>query len=230
MKKSILLLCIFFISASIFAQNKLTRKEKKAGWILLFDGKTLDNWRTFKNTKLNWVVENGELHNTNHDASEAMRGDLLTVKKYKDFEFTCDWKISVGGNSGIIYRCSEEFMQPYFTGPEYQVIDNDGYKGKLTEKQKAAADYDMIANTINKPKPVGVWNSTKIVVKGNHVEHWLNEMLVLQYEFNSPEWLTLKEKSKWKTALKYGQETEGHIDFQDHGHEVWFKNIKLKEL
>ncbi len=152
------------------------------------------------------------------------------MKKYKDFEFTSDWKISVGGNSGIIYRCSEEYKQPYFTGPEYQVIDNEGYKGKLTDKQTAGSNYDMEANVVNKPNPVGEWNSTKIMVKGNHVEHWLNGKMVLQYEFHSPEWETQKATSKWKTAAKYGMEAEGYIDFQDHGHEVWFKNVKVREL
>ncbi len=230
MKKLQFTLLISLIFASGFSQNILSKNEVKNGWDLLFDGKSLDNWRTYKNTKLNWEAIDGSLHNKNHDASEAARGDLMTVKKYKDFVFSCEWKISPEGNSGIIYRCSEEFKQPYFTGPEYQVIDNEGYKGKLTESQKAGCNYDMEANTKVKPKPVGEWNSTTILVNGNHVEHWLNGVQVLQYEFNSEKWLAQKENSKWKTAPKYGLEQEGHIDLQDHGHEVWFRNLKIKEL
>ncbi len=230
MKKLILFSIIVFLSNSIIAQNKLSKKEIKNGWQLLFDGKSLENWRTYKGGKLKWEVINGELHNTNHDASEAARADLITKKKYKDFVFDCDWKISIGGNSGIIYRASEEFKQPYFTGPEYQVIDNEGYKGKLTDSQKAASNYDMEPNTLALPKPVGEWNHTKILVNGNHVEHWLNGVLVLQYEFHSDKWQAQKEKSKWKTAPKYGMEPEGHISLQDHGHEVWFKNLKIREL
>lgn len=230
MKKAILFLFIIVTISPLYGQNKLSKEEAKNGWHLLFDGKTLDNWRTYKKAKLNWEVVDGSLHNKNHDASEAARGDLLTVKKYKDFAFSCEWKISPEGNSGIIYRCSEEFKQPYFTGPEYQVIDNEGYKGKLTETQKAGANYDMEANTTAATKPVGQWNSTTIIVNGNHVEHWLNGTKVLEYEINSEKWLAQKEKSKWKNAKKYGQEPEGHIDLQDHGHEVWFRNMKVREL
>jgi Domain of Unknown Function (DUF1080) len=230
MKTFKIFLLLFLQITTLFAQNTLTKKEKRKGWILLFDGKSTEGWRTYQNKKMNWEVVDGQLHNTNHDASEAVRGDILTIKKYKDFEMTCDWKISEGGNSGIIYRCSEEFKQPYLTGPEYQVIDNEGYKGKLTELQKAGCNYDMEVNNTATTNSVGQWNSTKIIVKGNHVEHWLNSKKVLEYEINSEKWLSQKEKSKWKAAKKYGQETEGHIDFQDHGHEVWFKNVKLREL
>jgi hypothetical protein len=230
MRKLIKMVLISLIFTPMFGQNKLTKQEEKNGWQLLFDGKSLENWRTYKNTQLNWEVVNGELHNKNHDASEAVRGDLITAKKYKDFVFTCDWKISEAGNSGIIYRASEEFKQPYFTGPEYQVADNEGYKGKMTPLQTTASNYDMEGNFLAKPNPAGQWNSTKILVNGNHVEHWLNDVLVIEYEFNSEKWLEQKEKSKWKTALKYGLEPEGHIALQDHGHEVWYKNLKIKEL
>ena len=230
MKKIFRILALFFIINSALAQNKLTKNEAKNGWQLLFDGNSLENWRTYKNGKLNWEAINGELHNKNHDASEAARADLITAKKYKDFVFTCEWKISEAGNSGIIYRASEEFKQPYFTGPEYQLADNEGYKGKITPLQTTASNYDMEGNFLAKPNAVGQWNSTTILVNGNHVEHWLNGVLVVQYEFNSEKWLAQKEKSKWKTALKYGLEPEGHISLQDHGHEVWFRNLKIKEL
>jgi Domain of Unknown Function (DUF1080) len=230
MKLTALFLFILLLINNLNAQNKLSRTEKKNGWRLLFDGKTLANWRTYKGAKLNWEVIDGSLHNKNHDASEATRGDLLTVGKFKDFVFSCEWKIASEGNSGIIYRCSEEFKQPYFTGPEYQIIDNECYKGKLTESQKAGANYDMEANTKASPKAVGLWNSTVVLVNGNHVEHWLNGIKVIEYEINSEKWLAQKEKSKWKTAPKYGMEQEGHIDLQDHGHEVWFRNIKVKVL
>lgn len=230
MKNFIIFSFALIYSQTVLAQNKLSKQEEKNGWQLLFDGSSLNNWRTYKNGKLNWEAANGELHNKNHDASEAARADLITQKKFKDFVFKCEWKISEGGNSGIIYRASEEFKQPYFTGPEYQVADNEGYKGKMTPLQTTASNYDMEANTLAKPLPVGQWNSTIILVNGNHVEHWLNGVKVLEYEINSEKWLAQKENSKWKTALKYGLEPEGHISLQDHGHEVWYRNLRIKEL
>jgi hypothetical protein len=230
MQKKFLLMFLTFFCCQTFAQNTISKKVAKNGWLLLFDGKSLDNFRTYKGAKLNWEAINGELHNKNLDASEAARGDLITKKKYKDFVFSCEWRISEGGNSGIIYRASEEYRQPYLTGPEYQVADNEGYKGKMTDLQKVGANYDMEANLTVAARPVGQWNHTIILVNGNHVEHWLNHKKVLEYEINSDKWLAQKEKSKWKNAIKYGQEIEGHISLQDHGHEVWFKNLKIKEL
>lgn len=225
----IILLSIFCISAT-FAQNTLSKKEQKQGWQLLFDGNSLTNWRAYQNLNHNWEVKNGVLHNKNNDPNMKVRADLITVKKYKDFAFSCEWIISSGGNSGIIYRASEEFGQPYYTGPEYQVIDNEGYNGRLTELQKTAANYDMEANKNVKTNKVGTWNKTVIIVKGMDVQHWLNGKPVLKYEINSENWKAQYENSKWKNEKKYGQEKEGHIALQDHGHEVWFRNVKIKEL
>ncbi len=230
MKNIAVLLIVLSSFSNLFAQNKLTKKEQKQGWTLLFNGASLSNWRAYKNLNHNWEVKEGVLHNKNNDPNLKVRADLITEKKYKDFAFSCEWIISEGGNSGIIYRASEEFSQPYYTGPEYQVIDNEGYKGQLTELQKTAANYDMEANKNVKTNKVGSWNQTLIIVKGNIVQHWLNGKPVLKYEINSENWKAQYEKSKWKTAKNYGQEKEGHIALQDHGHEVWFKNIKIKEL
>src|SRR5262249_3895393 len=120
--------------------------------------------------------------------------------------------------------------QPYFSGPEYQAMDDAGYPGKPTDKQLTGANYDMHAAPAAKPNAVGQWNQSKLVVNGNHVEHWLNGTKVLEYELQSDDWNKRKAGSKWKDEKGYGMAKKGHIDFQDHDHEVWFRNIKIKVL
>jgi len=217
------------------ALPELTDAQKAEGWKLLFDGKSLSGWQNFKGRKNNtWEVANGILHckalneKTKGDGDE--RGDIMTTDEFENFEFTCDWKISPQGNSGIIYRATEEFDQPYYSGPEYQLIDDLGYTPQQTDVHLTGANYDVHATTPKTLKPVGEWNSTKIVVKGKHVEHWLNGQKVVEYELGSPDWTKRKEASKWKEAKGYGLAPKGHIDLQDHGSEAWFKNIMIKVL
>ena len=213
----------------------LTEAQKEEGWKLLFDGKTTNGWQIFKNRKNNtWEVKDGTLHckpvneNTTGDGDE--RSDIMTTDEFANFEFTCDWKISPKGNSGIMFRATEEFDQPYYSGPEYQLKDDIGYPEELKELSETGANYGMHATTPKTLKPVGEWNSTKIVANGKHIEHWLNGQKVVEYEIGSPDWLKRKEGSKWKDAKGYGMSPKGHIDLQDHGHEVWFKNLMIKTL
>ncbi|MBS1508094.1 MAG: DUF1080 domain-containing protein [Bacteroidetes bacterium] len=217
------------------ALPELTDAQKTEGWKLLFDGKTLNGWQNFKGRKNNtWEVANGTLHckalNEKVKGDGDERGDIMTADEFENFEFTCEWKISPKGNSGIIYRATEEFDQPYYSGPEYQLIDDLGYTPQQTDVHLTAANYDMHATTPKTLKPVGEWNSTKIVVNGKHVEHWLNGQKVVEYELGSPDWTKRKEASKWKEAKGYGLATKGHIDLQDHGSEAWFKNVMIKVL
>jgi hypothetical protein len=213
----------------------LTESQKADGWKLLFDGKSLSGWQIFKARKNNtWEVKDGLLHckalNESAKGDGDERSDLMTTDEFENFEFVCDWKISSKGNSGIIYRATEEFEQPYYSGPEYQLIDDGGYSPKPTDMQLTGGAYDMYVTTPKTMKPIGEWNSTKIVVNGKHVEHWLNGQKIVEYELNSPDWTKRKEASKWKEAKGYGMATKGHIDLQDHGHEVWFKNVMIKAL
>jgi hypothetical protein len=147
-----------------------------------------------------------------------------------DFELAFDWKISAQGNSGVIFRATEDYDKPYFTGPEYQVLDDGGYPGEVKEQNFTAANYDMQAPINKSMNPVGEWNSSKIVANGNHIEHWLNGAKVLEYEIGSDEWNKQRAASKWKDVEGYAVPTRGHIDLQDHGNEAWFRNIKIKEL
>src|SRR5258706_148157 len=213
----------------------LTDSQKTEGWRLLFDGQSLNGWQIFKARKNNtWEVKDGTIHckalNENVKGDGDERSDLMTTDEFENFEFVCDWKISPKGNSGIIYRVTEEFEQPYYSGPEYQLIDDERYTPKPTDKQLTGADYDMYVTAPKTMKPVGEWNSTKIVVNGKHVEHWLNGQKIVEYDLGSPDWQKRKDGSKWKDAKGYGMATKGHIDLQDHGHEVWFKNVMIKTL
>ena len=211
------------------ASNVLTAEQQAEGWVLLFNGTDLTGWRAYQNKDIDcWDIQDGAIHCK--DTTATKRGDIVSTEKYDNYELAFDWKISPGGNSGVIYRASEDNDAPYLSGPEYQVIDNDGYKGGLTELQKAAANYDMHAVTEKVLKPVGEWNSGKIVVNGNHCEHWLNGVKVVDYDFQSDDWKARKSKSKWKDVAPYGMTTKGHIDLQDHGHEVWYRNIMIKAL
>lgn len=211
--------------------NQLTDAQKNEGWKLLFNGDNMEGWKTYQGRENDsWEVADGTLH-CKPDEAAKKRADILTTEQYADFELVFDWKIAPGDNSGVIYRATEEFDQPYLSGPEYQVIDDKNYSGDLTKTQTSGSNYDMHAAPEDKPiNPPGQWNTGKIVAKGNHVEHWLNGAKVVEYEINSAEWKKLKERSKWKDAKGYGIAPRGHIDLQDHGGEVWYRNIMIKTL
>lgn len=212
-------------------KNQLTEAQETEGWELLFNGENMDGWRTFKGKENDsWEVVNGTLHCKPKEEAEK-RADILTVDQYEDFELAFEWKIAPGDNSGVIYRATEEFNKAHLSGPEYQLIDDKGWDGDLSPAQTTGSNYDMHAAPDDKPiNPPGEWNSSRIVVNGNHVEHWLNDAKVVEYELHSPEWQELKEGSKWKDAEGYGAAEKGHIDLQDHGGEVWFRNIRIKTL
>ena len=209
--------------------NTLTKKEIKEGWTLLFDGTTMNGWRIYQNKKADgWDVKNGELYCK--ESGVTLRADLITTKQYENFELQIDWKIAPKENGGIIYMVTEENPASYLSGPEYQLIDDDGYPEKLKNTQLTGANYDMNPPTAKVNKPAGEYNHTKIVVNKGHVEHWLNGTKVVDYQLWSPEWEQLKAKSKWKDAKTYGMSKAGYIALQDHGGGVTFKNIKLKTL
>lgn len=212
--------------------NTLTVAEKKAGWKLLFDGKTMNGWRVYQNrTATSWEVANGELHARGSVTDKTdKRSDIITTDQYDNFELSIDWKISKEGNSGIMYHVTEQYDAAYKSGPEYQLIDDEGFPEHLEEWQKTAADYAMHTTSSRPTKPVGEYNHTVIKVNGSHVEHWLNGVKVVEFEAWTPEWYALKAKGKWKDAPGYGLAKKGFIALQDHGSEVWFKNIKIKQL
>ncbi len=158
------------------------------------------------------------------------RADLTSNDTYENFELETDWKLTPKGNSGLIYLASEDEDAAYLSGPEYQMIDDINFPEKLEDWQKTGANYAMGGPLVAASNPIGEWNHTRIVVNKGHVEHWLNGQKTADYTFNSPEWKKLKETGKWKDAKNYGKTKKGHIDLQDHGSEIWFKNMKIKEI
>jgi hypothetical protein len=209
------------------ADNTLTAQEQSSGWKLLFDGKTATGWRGYqqKTTPAGWQVVNGELTRTGEGV------DLVTVDQYADFELAIDWKIAPNGNSGIFYRGLETQERIYYTAPEYQVLDNVGHPdAKNGPDRYAGANYALIAPRKHVYHPAGQWNSTRILARGAHVEHWLNGEKVVEYELWTPEWKALVANSKFKQWPSYGLAKSGHIGLQDHGDPVAFKNIKIRVL
>ena len=227
------------VATSCQKHNTLSEAEKAEGWQLLFDGETLNGWRSFNETELlgGWHVVDGciQAKGEGGDAS----GYIVTDKQYANFELVWDWKLTHGGNSGMLYHVVEhpKFKVPYVTGPEYQLIDNEGWEEvnaptKLEEWQKLGVDYAMHLPDYSKMKvnPVGEWNSSKIVYDNGHVEHWLNGEKILEFEAYTEDWFAKKASGKWGTATEYGLSHTGVICLQDHGDPASFRNIKIKEL
>jgi hypothetical protein len=214
------------------ADNNLTKQEKEQGYNLLFDGQTMNGWRTYQNKKNDsWSVNNGTLHcKGSAENYGGISADLITVDQFENFDLSVDWKISPKGNSGILYMVQEDSASSYLTGPEYQIVDDKNFGEPLEDWQKTAADYAMYAAPTAEPRAVGEWNNTRILVNDNHVEHWLNGKKVVEYELYSDDWQKRKMSGKWKDTPAYGMTKKGHISFQDHGSESWFKNIKIKRL
>ncbi len=212
----------------------LTEAEKAAGWQLLFDGQTLNGWRDYNGTGLTapWTVEDGALAALGKGSDG--NGYIVTDKQYENFELAFDWKISKGGNSGVLYHVVErpQYTVPYVTGPEFQVIDNVGFPDKLEDWQMACADYAMyIADPAKtKLKSAGEWNTSKIVFDNGHVEHWLNGEKVVEFEAWTDDWFKRKNSGKWENAPEYGLAHKGVFSLQDHGDKAWYRNIKVREL
>ena len=218
--------------------NTLTAEEKAAGWELLFDGSTLDGWKRFNHDTIGplWSVKDGMIVCDGKGLSEGtanIGGSLMTTRQFGNFELVTDWKLSPGGNSGIIYHVVEgkKYKHDYETGPECQVMDDGGWKDPLNDAQKAGSNYDMIpASPTKKLNPVGEWNTAKIVYNNGHVEHWLNGDKVVEFEEGSPEYNEAYKKSKWVDYPDWNKSKVGAISLQDHGAAVYFRNIKIKVL
>jgi hypothetical protein len=206
--------------------------HSNAGYTSLFDGKTLNGWRTYQNKPADsWTVKDGILYcrGSATDKSDR-RADLITVDTFENFDLQVDWKIAPQGNSGILYMVTETQSTSYLTGPEYQLIDDVNFPEKLEDWQRTAANYAMNTAPGAHPKAAGQWNHARIVVNKGHVEHWLNGEKVVEYDLWTDDWKKRKAEGKWKDAPEYGMSRTGHIALQDHGSEAWFKNLEIKRL
>lgn len=204
--------------------NQLSRAEKQAGWRLLFDGHSLNGWRGYKKSeapRAGWIVENGCLKLVQGSGA----GDIITMEKFEDFELSWEWRISPKGNNGIKYLVSEQRAAP---GPEYQMIDD---ATQTSTKHQTASFYEVLPPAVDKRlNPPGEWNHSKVLVRGNHVEHWLNGKKVLAYEFGTPEVQAAIAQSKFKNEPTFGKKAPGHILLTDHKDEAWYRSIKIREF
>jgi len=219
---------------STYSDTVNNMKTENGNWISLFDGKTLNGWHGYNKTGeiKNWTIEDGAMVCLGAAEGDT-GGDVVSDAEYENFELTWEWKITKGGNSGLMYHVIEDpkYKAPYETGPEYQLLDDVDFPGKLEEWQKTGADYAMYAaNDKKKLKPVGEWNTSKIVFNNGHVEHWFNGEKVVEFEAWNEAWNKLKKEGKWKDFPDYGVAKKGTIALQDHGNKAYFKNIMIREL
>ncbi|TDE10546.1 3-keto-disaccharide hydrolase [Dyadobacter psychrotolerans] len=241
-KSSLLFSILVFItvhSANAQKQNLLSSKEKKDGWTLLFDGQTTNGWRGAYSTefpKHGWIVKDGELRGElSAGAESGDAGDIVTLKRYRNFEMVFDWKLGKGGNSGVKYFIEERQPKPEKgsqAGYEYQLIDDADYiymDKKLPQDLKTASIYDVIAG--DKPDArMDVWHSSRILVNNDHIEHWLDGKKVLDVNRKDTVFKNGVTDSKYKNYKGFSEIPDGHVLLQDHGHSVAFRNIKIKEL
>ncbi len=218
------------LTGETVTNKALAEHKNNEGWETLFDGKSIDKWEKFEGGEVTgWKIIDGELHNSGVGSDHG--GDIITKEEYENFELYVEWKISAESNSGIFYHVQKGLTDKiYESGPEYQLLDDKGWPTKLADYQYTGSNYSMEAPVGAEVKPLGEWNTTRIVVKNPHVEHWLNGKMVVEYELWSDKWKAQKEAGKWKDAEHYGMAPKGHIGLQDHGGLTVFRVIKIKRL
>lgn len=215
------------------------------GWRLLFDGRTFTGWRGLGYDSVpsaHWTIVHGAIRKIPRgqvarmpDGQPAVGGDLMTIETFRDFELAWEWKIGRGGNSGVKYNVSEAFSLANAAnhaalGFEYQLLDDSLAEDNKIPSHRAGALYDMIAPAANVVKPAGEWNQSRLVYRGNHGEHWLNGKKVVEYDMGTAHFDSLLAKSKYRGIAHFAERRAGHIVLQDHGEEVYFRNIRIRVL
>ena len=222
--------------------NELSEKEKEDGWELLFDGETTEGWRGYLKEDFpsqGWTIEDGALKVIGSGAGEAGGGgDIIYDEKFKDFELSLEWKVSEGGNSGIFYLAQEIEGEPIYTSaPEMQILDNERHPDARLGRdgnRMAGSLYDLIPAKPQNAKPVGQWNKVNIIVYRGTVVHFQNDEQVVEYHLWTDDWKNMVADSKFKDWENFinagGEDRTGYIGLQDHGDDVWFRNIKIKRM
>lgn len=213
--------------------NKLTAKEKKSGWVLLFDGTTTNGWHTYNKNVVtkNWKVMDGALVMDPSLKDNENEGDIVTDKSYRNYDFKAQWKISPKGNSGIIFDVKEDPKYPdtYNTGAEMQVLDNIKAEDNKKGNHLAGLLYDLSGTpALSQPKPVGEWNQSEIIQKNGHLTFYFNGVKTVDVQQGSEEWKNMIAHSKFKNWPGFMTSPEGKIAFQDHGHEVAFRSVMIR--
>ncbi len=210
------------------AENQLSSAEKSAGWELLFDGRTFNGWRVYRQKTPpteGWVIKEGTLRTL----PKVKGSNIVTERKFKDYELSWDWRIQPGGNNGIKYFVTED--RPAAPGHEYQLIDDGAHPDSKSIKRQTGSFYDVLPPAADKPlKKPGEWNTSRIVVRGDNVEHWLNGKKILTYQLGSPEVKAGIAASKFNKFPDFGTKIVGPIMITYHSDECWFRNLKIREL
>ncbi|TVP45207.1 MAG: DUF1080 domain-containing protein [Mongoliibacter sp.] len=206
-------------------------------WRELFDGSSFDGWKKYGGGEVGkaWKIQDGVMYldaanKENWETGDA--GDIVTVDEFENFHFQVEWKIGKDGNSGIIFLVheSEDYSYPWMTGMEMQILDDDGHPDAKIRTHKAGDLYDLIESSEQTVKPVGEWNLAEIIVNQGELELHMNGVMVVSTSLWTPEWEQMVAESKFKDMPGFAKYRKGKIALQDHGDEVWFRNIKIKEL
>ena len=214
--------------------NTLTEEEKKAGWKLLFDGKTTQGWRGYKKDAMppGWRAVDGILARVSGGAGGKGAGggdDIVTVEEFESFELSLEWKLVPGGNAGILYRVVEKAETSWHEAPEMQILDDAKWPNR-GKKQLAGACYDLYAPVKSTVRPAGEWNHAKLLVDGDRVEHWLNGEKIVEYVIGSEDWKSRVAASKFKSLPLFAQAKKGRICIQDHSDRGEYRNIKIRVI
>ncbi len=207
--------------------NTLTQAQRDSGWTLLFDGKTLDKWRGYQtdSAPVGWRVDSGMV------VKDSSVEDIVTRDTFRDFELVMDWQLTKGGNAGIFYRGNEGYEHIYWTAPEYQLLDDANAPDGASRLTSAGAAYGLYPSPPGHLNPLGEWNTARIVVKGDSVEHWLNGTKLLSYVLGSDDWWAKVKASKFADWVDYGRLPRGVIAVQgDHNGRLMLRNIRIRRL
>ncbi|MEO0477822.1 MAG: DUF1080 domain-containing protein [Planctomycetota bacterium] len=217
---------------AVESHKAATKPTVEEGFSVLFDGSSTDHFRKYNGDAFpdtGWTLEDGMIRVIGKTKGSS---DIITREQYSDFDLRWEWKVAKGANSGVMYRVEEVKNQPtYKTGPEYQILEDGNHRDGKNVKTSAAALYALIACNEKKTlKPIGEWNTSRILIKDSNVKHYLNDEIVVEYTWGSDEIKKLIAGSKFKNWGEFMSKEKGHIAFQYHNDDVWYRNIRIKDL
>lgn len=202
-----------------------------SGWVVLFDGTSLDRWRGFKRQDVpsSWKIDQGALAFAPAGEGSA-RGDIMTRDAWRDFELVYSWRVAPGSNSGVMWRVSEDMQYPWQTGPEMQVLDDEKHSDGKIPTHRAGSMFDLVAPPANVTRPVGEWNEARVLAEGSRVRLWLNGTQTADVDFASEEGKRLLAASKFRTMPRFAQNDSGHVVLQDHNDPVWYRDVRIRPI